>query len=250
MKETQERVKSILLSFPIPKKIPLSVAFGTVVIAVFWVLVIISWSLFDGIYNPLVNWMSDLGSSVLNPRGAIFFNIGCIVSGILLFPFFIGLYEWYIGSDRNKRLTKYTQVAGFFSAFFFIMIGVFTEDTIELHMTFAMLLFTVNVLTLVLPAMALYQFSFTRNIAKFAIVVLCINLTLFVLITPLVEWITITTSFMFIGLLIQNMNKRIDKYRFVRKSGIELPKTKKQREKIKKKRAKADAKAAKKAQAQ
>ena len=243
MKETQERVKSILLGFPIPKKIPLSVAFGTAVITVFWVFVIISMSLFDGIYNPFVNWMSDLGSSVLNPRGAIFFNIGCIVSGILLFPFFAGLYEWYIGSDRNKKLTKATQVAGFFSAFFMMMIGVFSEDTIELHMTFAVLLFTVNTLTLVLPAMALYQFSFTKNIAKFAYLVLAINLILFVLITPIVEWVTITTSFMFIALLIQNMNKRIDKYRFVRKSGIELPPSKKQRAKMKKKKAKAKAKA-------
>ena len=243
LSETQERVKSIFTEFPIPKKIPLSVFFGVLVVVIFWTFAIISITQYEGIYNPFIHYMSHLGNSVLNPKGAIFFNLGCIISGSLLFPFFIGLYEWYIGGNRNKKLTQGTQIAGFFSAFGMIMIGVFTEDTIVLHVIFAVFLFFVNIFTLLLPALALYQFSFTKKIAKFAYIAVGINITLMFVFIPIIEWVTISISFSFILLLIQNMNKRIDKYRFIRKSGIELPPTKRQRMKKKKAKAKASKKA-------
>ena len=222
--------KQVYEKFPIPRKWPISLVFGSVVIAVFWTSIIISMAHFEGIYNPFINWMSNLGNSSMNPDGAIYFNIGCIIAGSLLFPFFIGLYEWYIGSKRNKKLTMATQAAGFFSAFSMIMIGVFSEDTFILHIIWASTLFAVNTLTLILPAIALYQFQFTRNIAKFAIVATIINVFYLVTVWPIIEWATIFMSFAFIAVLIHNMRKRLDKFRFARKSGIEIL-SKKQREK-------------------
>jgi hypothetical protein len=182
--------------------------------------------------------MSDLGSSELNPIGAVFFNLACIIGGIMLFPFFIGFYEWYIGGRRNKNLTIATQISGFMSAFCLIMIGVFSVDTMILHIIWAGTLFFVNIMTFILPAIALYQFSFTRSLAKFAIFAAIVNISLFVISFPIIEWVTIIVSFTFIGLLIHNMRKRIEKYRFIRKSGIEIP-SKKQRKKKKAARIKA-----------
>ncbi len=222
--------KTFYEKFPIPRRWPISLVFGALVISIYWIFIFISMAHFEGIYNPFINWMSDLGNSSMNPDGAIFFNLGCIIAGILLFPFFLGLYEWYIGSKRNKKLTVATQIAGFFSAFCLIMIGVFSEDTFILHIIWASTLFSVNNLTLILPAIALYQFNFTRNIAKFAIIATIINIFYLVTVWPIIEWATIAFSFGFIAVLIHNMRKRLDKFRFARKSGIEIL-TKKQREK-------------------
>ena len=57
-----------------------------------------------------------------------------------------------------------------------------------------------------------------------------INISYIITVWPIIEWITIAMSFGFIGVLIHNMRKRLEKFRFARKSGIEIL-TKKQREK-------------------
>ncbi len=211
----QEKFAKIVNSLPIPRKIPISVASGVAVILIFWGFTITSLLFFPG-YNPLFNWMSDLGNSMLNPLGAKFFNIGCILSGIALAPFFFGLYEWYIGGKRNKRLTILTQICGVFASLSMVMIGVFPEDILALHIFWAMILFTLTIFTFILPSIALYKFKFTRNIARYGIIATTINMILWVFITPILEWITIIFSFGFIILIIHSMYKRIEKFRFIR----------------------------------
>jgi cbb3-type cytochrome oxidase subunit 3 len=218
-------------SFPIPSKWPISVVAGILVIIIFWGFAIISMSFFPGVYNPFEYWMSDLGSTVLNPKGAIFFNIGCIITGIFLIPFFLGLYEWYIGGRRNKILTILTQIAGILSAFSMIMLGVFSEDYLEIHIFWALSLFTLTIFTFILPSLALYKYKFTRNIAKFGIVATIINLVMWIFIYPIFEWITILFSFCFIGIIIHSMYKRIERFRFVRKQNIIIPSKRKKKRK-------------------
>ena len=86
-----DKVINIVKTLPIPRKWPISVVSGIFVIVVFWGFTFTSMVFFPRIYNPLVNWMSDLGSYSKNPNGHIYFNIGCIISGIAMFPFFLGL---------------------------------------------------------------------------------------------------------------------------------------------------------------
>ncbi len=171
-----DKLAKAIKRLPIPSKYPISVVSGVAAILIFWGFTIISLTYFPGGYNPFVNWMSDLGSSKLNPRGAIFFNVGCIISGIILFPFFIGLYEWYIGGRKNKRLTILTQLSGFYCAFAMIMIGIFHEDDfLIIHIIWAVSLFTVSVLTFIFPSVALYKYKFTRNVAKFGFFGNCVS---------------------------------------------------------------------------
>lgn len=235
-------IKKIYEKSPIPRKWPISLVAGIGVISTYWTCTLVALYFYfsTGFYNPVFNWMSDLGSFALNPNGALYFNIGCILSGLGLFPFFFGLYEWYIGGKRNKNLTKATQVAGFISAFAMIMIGVYPEDLLAIHITWALTLFMVNTMTLIFPAIALYQYSFTKNVAKFAIFTACVNILLLIFITPLLEWLTIIFSFMFIAVLIQNMHKRIEKYRFVRMSKIELPSKRNKKKNKKQKKVKSE----------
>ncbi len=231
--KTDKLAKAVKL-LPIPSKYPISVVSGVAAILIFWSFTLISLAYFPGGYNPFVNWMSDLGSSKLNPRGAIFFNVGCIISGIILFPFFIGLYEWYIGGRKNKRLTIMTQLSGFYCAFAMIMIGIFPKDFLIIHIIWAVSLFTVSVLTFIFPSVALYKYKFTRNVAKFGFFAAAINVVLWIFIVPIIEWATILLSFLFIGVIVYSMQKRIEKLRLVRKQGVVLPSKKKKKRKKKK----------------
>ncbi|MFX0189001.1 MAG: DUF998 domain-containing protein [Candidatus Hodarchaeota archaeon] len=224
-----EKVANIVKTLPIPRKWPISVVSGIFVIVVFWGFTLTSMAFFPNIYNPLVNWMSDLGSHSKNPKGHIYFNIGCIISGIAMFPFFLGLYEWYIGGRRNKILTMLTQVAGFYTALAMIMVGLFPEDTMEIHIFWSMSLFTISVLTFIFPSIALYKYKFTRNIAIFGFIATTINLILWMLIIPIMEWITIIFSFFFIGIIITSMQRRIERLRLVREQKVVIPSKRKKK---------------------
>jgi hypothetical protein len=224
-----EKVVNIVKTLPIPRKWPISVVSGIFVIVVFWGFTLTSVALFPRIYNPLVNWMSDLGSHSKNPKGHIYFNIGCIISGIAMFPFFLGLYEWYIGGRKNKILTMLTQLAGFYTALAMIMVGLFPEDTMEIHIFWSMSLFTISVLTFIFPSIALYKYKFTRNIAIFGLIATTINLILWMLIIPIMEWITIIFSFFFIGIIITSMQRRIERLRLVREQKVIIPSKRKKK---------------------
>ena len=226
-----DRVVNRLKSLPIPRKWPISVVSGIFVIIIFWSGAIISMLFFPTTYNPFVNWMSDLGSHSKNPKGSFFFNIGCIISGVAMFPFFIGLYEWYIGGRRNKILTMLTQVAGFYTALAMIMVGLFPEDNVEIHIFWSISLFTISVLTFILPSIALYKYKFTRNIAIFGFIATIINLILWFCIIPIMEWVTIIFSFCFIGIIITSMQRRIERLRFVREQKIVMPSKRKKKRK-------------------
>jgi len=229
--EKIDKVVDTLKSLPIPRKWPISVVSGIFVITVFWTCTILSIILFPTTYNPFVNWVSDLGSHSKNPKGSVFFNSGCIISGIAMFPFFGGLYEWWIGGRRNKILTILTQVAGFYTALAMIMVGIFPDDYLEIHIFWSMSLFTISVLTFFLPSYALYKFKFTRNIAIFGFIATIVNLILWFCIIPLMEWITLIFSFSFIGMIITSMQRRIERLRFVREQKIVIPSKRKKKRK-------------------
>lgn len=224
VKGIEARVVKAVKALPIPRKWPISVVSGIFVIVIFWTFVFISMVHYPTTYNPFNNWMSNLGNSKLNPDGAIFFNLGCIICGIAMFPFFIGLYEWYIGGKRNRNLTIGTQISGFYCAFAMIMLGVFPEDYLVIHIFWAISLFATSFFTFVFPSIALYRYKFTRNVAIFGYSAAAVNFVLWIFIFPIMEWVTISLSFLFIGVIIQSMQKRIDRLRFVRKQHIELPK--------------------------
>jgi len=198
--------------------IPISFIAGISAIIIFWGFTLISMIFFPGKFNPTENWMSNLGNSNFNPKGAIFFNIGCIITGIALFPFYLGFFELRIGGSRNKRLTILTQITGFFSAFSIIMIGVFPEDNFEIHAFWAAVLFFLTIPTLLLPSIALYKYDFTKTIAKYGFIATSINVLLWVFFVPIFEWLTIIFAFGFIGLIIEMMNRRIEKFRFIRQN--------------------------------
>jgi len=89
---------------------------------------------FPGTYSPLSNWLSDLGSPRLNPQGAIFYNLGIIVTGFGLLPFFLGLTSWKMESSRiQNAMLALTCAMGLLGGLAMIMSAVFPIDHIEQH---------------------------------------------------------------------------------------------------------------------
>jgi len=54
-----------------------------------------SLTIFPGEFTPFNHSLSDLGVNMLNPRGAIYYKLALILSGIGLYFFFLGLKVWY-----------------------------------------------------------------------------------------------------------------------------------------------------------
>jgi hypothetical membrane protein len=145
--------------------------------------------LFPSAFNPIVNYLSDLGNSKFSPKGAWFYNAGCILTGLALFPFYAGFLEWYTREKWRKFLMALTQVVGFLSAFSMIMIGVFSEDSMAQHLFWSQLFFVFNLLVLILANISLItRPKFIRPIGYYGLAVAAVNL-LFVLLTstPLLE---------------------------------------------------------------
>jgi hypothetical membrane protein len=184
---------------------------GVAVIILYCAFTFSSWALFSTAYRPASNWLSDLGNSspTYNPRGAILYNLGCILTGIALFPFFIGLYEWYTEEKWRRTSLLISQATGCFAAFALIMIGVFSEDSGSLHKLWSEVFFFLNFLVLVLTGASLFTHPrYIRTIAYYGFTVAAINLALALIPNmPLLEWLTVFTALGYVGLITYNMTK-------------------------------------------
>ena len=177
------------------KKYPITVIAGFFVIAIYCTFTFISWVLFPTQFSPFDNYLSDLGNSSFNPNGAIFFNLGNILTGCALFPFFLGLHKWYRDELWHKIMVISVQLIGFFSAFAEIMLGVFSEDFMPLHMFWTEMFFGAILLVLIFGSVFLiFHKDFIRPIAIYGSIVVIIDMIfVFFIFAPIIEWFAVFT---------------------------------------------------------
>jgi hypothetical membrane protein len=189
-------------------KWPLSSIAGILVIVFYCIFTLVSAAMFLPSWSPWP-YLSDFGNSVYNPSGAIFYNLGCILTGIMLFPFYIGLYKWYTKEQWRKVLLIVTQIIGMASGFALILIGVFNEDFGAPHILWSDIFFFLNLLVLIFANISLITHpKFIKPIAIYGFIVAVINLAFVVLpSTSIIEWFTVFTALGFAGLLVINMLK-------------------------------------------
>ena len=151
-------------------------------------------------YWPTTNYLSRLGNFDYSPFGAYFYNIGCVVTGIALFPFFIGLFEWHGSRTISKIIILIGQFLGLLAAVALVLIGVYPENTGQPHMTASALFFLLNFFVLLFIGIGLlFNERFSKEIATYAI-----SFGPFTLILemsaggPIVEWITVFGSLVFV----------------------------------------------------
>ena len=190
-------------------KMPLSCISGILVILSYCIFTLIAIALFPLPFSPIDNWLSDFGNPGYNPNGAIFYNIGCILTGIFLFPFFIGLYKWYREELWQKTLLIITQLIGCSSGFAEIMIGIFSEEIQPQHSDWTNVFFFLNLLVLVLGSVVLFTHpDFIKPIGFYGIIVAVINLLfVFFVFSPLLEWFTVFSALGYVGLIVYNTSK-------------------------------------------
>lgn len=87
---------------------------GLLIVLLYSVFTLLALTKFKGVFSPSQNWLSDLGSPALNPRGYFFYNTGIVLTGILLIIFFWGLSIWK--KPGNKRQNIMLLLAGLFGS--------------------------------------------------------------------------------------------------------------------------------------
>jgi len=179
---------------------------GVFVIVFYCAFTITSIALFPRPVSPLTVWLSDLGNSSYSPKGAVFYNLGCILTGIALFPFFGGIYYWYTNERWKNLLIVFSQIVGFGAAFALMMIGVFSEDSGAIHHLWSVAFFVLNLIVLLLVNVSLMTHrKFIRPVGYYGLIVGVVNL-LFVGLayTSLLEWFTVFTALGYVALLSYN----------------------------------------------
>ena len=151
---------------------------GLTAFIIFTVFTLISVTLYPSPYNPLYDWLSNLGNINLNPMGAFFFNWGCIISGIFLIPFFIGLFSWNPEKTWSKLLLIFGMVIGIFASVSLIFVGIYPETQIILHVQAATAVFSTLFLIIILINLALFgNPKFVRGVAYFGVLAILFDLT-------------------------------------------------------------------------
>jgi hypothetical membrane protein len=180
---------------------------GLMVIVLYCFFTLTSAALYPPPFSPVANWLSDLGSWSGNPSGAILYNVGCVVTGLALFPFYIGLYTWYDGKKWRRILLTAGQILGLCSAFSLMMIGVFSADSGKPHLFWSAAFFTINfIVVLVVVSSLVTHPKFMKPIGIYGYLVTVASLVFdFTVGGPLVEWFTVFTALGFAGLLVINM---------------------------------------------
>jgi len=144
-----------------------------------------------------------LGDFNYSPFGAYFYNAGCILTGLALIPFFIGLRRWFTEGKLERGILITGQLAGVCSAVALIMIGVFSEDKGAPHILASGVFFELNFLVLILVSLALLLHPrFMKLIALYGLVVAISSLVFaFTLGGAIVEWYTVFASLAYVGFL-------------------------------------------------
>lgn len=185
------------------RKWPLTTISGVVVILLYCSFTLVSWALFPEPYGPITHYLSRLGNIDESPIGAYFYNMGCILTGIALIPFFLSLRVWHTESKPQVILFILGQCIGVLAAFALIMIGIYSEDQGSPHMTASSTFFVLNFIVLILVNLALlWHPTFIKPIALYGFLLNVATLSLeLVMHGPIIEWITVFGSLFFVALI-------------------------------------------------
>lgn len=195
------------------KKIPLTSLGGFLAILVFFISVTISSILYNGSYSPFNNWISDLGSSIKNPAGYIYFNIGCILTGLTIIVSAIGLVRWKTTNFKQKNFIFLSQCCGILMALALIMVGIFSEDYGVIHSFWATVFFILLLIFITITNIVLKNhINYMREIWYYTFISITIDLIFMLTFSigihlPILEWLAVFSGLIWIGLIGYNTLK-------------------------------------------
>jgi hypothetical membrane protein len=185
----------------------LAFAGGIGAIVVYLVGAALSWWLYPDRFTPLRNWLSDLGNYRRNPDGAVFYNIGCVLTAVTLLVFVLGLSSWRSGALRERALIASSQLTGFASVVSLAGLGIYSEDRIHQHMVYSNWFFASFPLFIVLLSSGIIRHPrIQKSVAGLGFAVVLLGLAFHVIFPrsrPL-EWVTELGFLFYVGLLAFN----------------------------------------------
>lgn len=181
---------------------------GALAIVSFFAFTTVSALLFKGSFSPVVNYISDLGSSALNPGGALIFDAGLALTGLFTILFFTGLYTWKIAGQW--KLTG-ARLLGVLAGFALILVGVFSEDSGKTHALVATVFFISLIVAILATDFVLRKHpAFPKLLGYYGVAVaLCsaVYIGSYLLDRTIIisEWITVIGALGWMGLLAYRM---------------------------------------------
>jgi len=168
----------------------------------------IAYVLFPGPFSMFNNTASTLGNHSLNPIGAILFRLSNIIGGALLFPLFLGLYEWKRDDKWSKISLNLTIILGCLMGFAYIMVGIFSQEYSPYHLMWAEVLFMLSFFSTITGGLFLLKHpDSVKPVVIFNFVTAALHFTLIFYLTHdviIVEWIVIFATSINIILLVYN----------------------------------------------
>jgi hypothetical membrane protein len=102
---------------------------GFIASAVYLIGAAVAYFMYPFSYSPVTNWLSDLGNPINNLGGAFSYNLGCILVGLGLIGFSLGLQTWDDGNKRHRIILMIAQVTNIVSALSLIVAALFPLGT-------------------------------------------------------------------------------------------------------------------------
>ncbi len=120
-------------------QIKVNTAAGQLGVFFYLCLAIVARVMFPSTFNPVDNWLSDLGHRILNPDGSIFYRLAGILSGLMLLIFFGTIGIRARGHRKSIRVSfMLVSIFGGIASICFVMTGIFSEDMMPMHSWFSM----------------------------------------------------------------------------------------------------------------
>jgi len=183
------------------KRYPFSFIAGIILSLGYLVFTFLSYVFYPLPYSPTTNWLSDLGNPNLNPQGAIFYNLGIILTSLFLIVFFLGLSVWKIeGNKVQIIMLRLTQAFGIVGAFCMMMSGIFPINLYTIHSFWSTSLYILLSTGFVFSAAMLrYHQGFPRWLLILAVsTAVMVILTSFFPIAYVLEWITVILFLLYV----------------------------------------------------
>lgn len=129
---------------------------GILIVLVYGVFTLLALFRFKGSFSPIRNWLSDLGSQTLNPEGYLFYTVGIVLTGILLFFFFWGLFIWKKpGNKRQNIMLLLANIFGSLGGISMVLSAIFPINIPDIHSVFSAALYILIGTGFVFTAVAL-----------------------------------------------------------------------------------------------
>jgi hypothetical protein len=174
---------------------PIISSAGITAVVVYLIFALVAFLKYPGAYGPLTNWLSDLGNPLANPSGAIFYRLGCMLSGAALVLFYLKLGIWNPGSKKTRVLLTVAQCTGVFSAVCLIITGIFPLGTsTEIHSLWSMMLYISLGFFLTFSATALMKNpAFKKGLGYYAFLTAAVNFVFGAILHEIfwAEWISV-----------------------------------------------------------